>query len=63
MPCMTTIVTESLSVDDLALRESLSGLPGVEVEIEQIVESGEETAMPLLCVHGVDLTRLTSVCQ
>jgi predicted DNA binding protein len=54
MTRMATIVRGSLSADDFALRESLSSLPAVEFEVEQIVESGEEAVMPLLWVRGAD---------
>jgi predicted DNA binding protein len=49
---MATIVKGSLPADNFALRESLSSLPDVEFEVEQIVETGEEAVMPLLWVRG-----------
>lgn len=45
---MATIVTGSLPADEFALHESLSKLPAVEFEVEQIVKSGEDAVMPLL---------------
>jgi predicted DNA binding protein len=54
MTRMATIVKGSLSADNFALRESLSSLPDVEFEVEQIVESGEEAVMPLLWVRGAE---------
>jgi predicted DNA binding protein len=51
---MATIVKGSLSADNFALRESLSSLPDVEFEVEQIVESGKEAVMPLLWVRGAE---------
>lgn len=53
-PYMATIVKGSIPADEFALRESLSSLPDVEFEVEQIVESGEDAVMPLLWVRGAD---------
>lgn len=52
---MATIVKGSLLADDFALRESLSNLPDVEFEVEQIVESGEDAVMPLLWDRGAEI--------
>jgi hypothetical protein len=51
---MATIVRGSLPADDFALRESLSSLPDVEFEVEQIVKTGDEAVMPLLWVRGAE---------
>lgn len=51
---MATIVKGSLPADEFALRESLSSLSEVEFEVEQIVESGADAAMPLLWVRDAD---------
>lgn len=51
---MATIVNGSLPADEFALRKSLSMLPNVEFEVEQIVESGEDAVMPLLWVREAD---------
>ena len=54
MISMATIVKGSLPADEFALRESLSALPDVEFEVEQIVESGDDAVMPLLWVREAD---------
>ncbi|HET7324113.1 MAG TPA: bacterio-opsin activator domain-containing protein [Halococcus sp.] len=56
---MATIVKGSLPADEFALRESLSTLSGVEFEVEQIVESGEDAVMPLLWVRNADSEEVT----
>jgi predicted DNA binding protein len=51
---MATIVKGALPAEEFALRESLSALPDVEFEVEQIVESGADAVMPLLWVREAD---------
>lgn len=56
---MATIVKVSLSAEEFALYESLSTLPNVEFEVEQIVESGDDAVMPLLWVREADPEEIT----
>ncbi len=49
---MSTIVTGSIPSDEFALHHTLSTVPGLEVECERVVKSGEKAVMPLLWMRG-----------
>ncbi|MFC7157388.1 helix-turn-helix domain-containing protein [Halomarina halobia] len=51
---MATIVSASIPAQEFALYSTLSALPGVEFETEQIVETGEDIVMPLMWARGAD---------
>ena len=48
------VIRGSIPAEEFALYEALSSLPDVEFEVERIVETGDEAAMPLVWVRGVD---------
>lgn len=48
------VVRGEIPAEEFALYDALSSLPGVEFEVERMVESGDEAAMPLIWVRGVD---------
>ncbi|WP_049900471.1 helix-turn-helix domain-containing protein [Halococcus agarilyticus] len=48
------VIRGEIPAEEFALYEGLSSLPGVEFEVERIVETGEEAAMPLVWVRGGD---------
>lgn len=49
---MVTIVRGSVPADEFALNHSLTSIPDLVVEVERIVETGDEAVMPLLWVRG-----------
>ena len=50
---MATIVRGRVPAGEFALHDALMSLPGVEVEAERLIESGENV-MPLLWARGAD---------
>ena len=48
------IVKARIPAEEFALYESLSSLSGVEFEVERIVQSGEEAAMPLMWIRNAE---------
>lgn len=46
------IVRGEIPADEFALYEALSSLPDVEFEVERIVQSGDEAAMPLMWIRN-----------
>jgi len=55
---MATIVRGTVPAGEFALSRTLDTVPNLEFEIERVVESGEETVMPLLWVRGADEQRV-----
>lgn len=51
---MSTIVTGAVPSDEFALAHTLSTVPGLEVECERVVKSGEKAVMPLVWMRGAD---------
>ena len=51
---MATIIEGEIPAEELALDHLLSTLPGVEVECERVVRSGDDVAMPLLRIRYAD---------
>jgi predicted DNA binding protein len=51
---MAVIVRGSIPAEELALNHVLATLPDVSLEVERIIESGEESVMPLVWVRGAD---------
>ncbi|POG53768.1 helix-turn-helix domain-containing protein [Haloferax marisrubri] len=51
---MVTIVRGSVPSEEFALSHTLAALPDVEVECERVIESGEQTVMPLLWIRHAD---------
>lgn len=45
---MATIVRGTIPADEFALEDTLIALPGLEVECERIIKSGDDAVMPLL---------------
>jgi predicted DNA binding protein len=50
---MATVVRGTVPVEEFALHDALRTLPGIEVEAERLIESGENV-MPLLWARGAD---------
>ena len=48
------IVRGEIPADEFALYEALSSLPDAEFEVERIVQSGDEAAMPLMWIRNAD---------
>lgn len=48
------IVRGAIPAEEFALYDALSSISGVEFEVERIVESGDDAAMPLIWVRGAD---------
>ena len=48
------IVRGEIPAEELALYEALSSLSGVEFEVERIVQSGDEAAMPLMWIRNAE---------
>ena len=48
------VIRGEIPADEFALYEVLSSLSGVEFEVERIVETGSDAAMPLIWVRGAD---------
>ena len=46
------IVRGEIPAEEFALYEALRSLPGVEFEVERIVQSGDEAAMPLMWIRN-----------
>lgn len=53
---MVAIVRGSIPADEFALNHVLRSNPNVQIEAEQVVESGEEAVMPLMWVRNGDRT-------
>lgn len=51
---MATIVRGHVPASEFALSESHTALPDIEFDVEQIIETGEETVMPLVWIRGAD---------
>ena len=51
---MATIVRGTVPAAEFALYETLASVGSVEFEAERIIESGEETVMPLIWARGAD---------
>ncbi|MFC6838162.1 helix-turn-helix domain-containing protein [Halomarina ordinaria] len=51
---MTTIVNARIPAEEFALHHTLSTVPEVEFETEQIVETGDDVVMPLVWARGSD---------
>ena len=51
---MATIVRGTIPAAEFALYETLESVGSVEFEAERIIESGEETVMPLIWARGAD---------
>ncbi|MFC6963578.1 helix-turn-helix domain-containing protein [Halocatena marina] len=51
---MATIVRGHVPASEFALSESHAALPDIEFDVEQIIETGEETVMPLVWIRGAD---------
>lgn len=58
---MATIVRGRIPAEEFALSETLTSLSDGQFEVERIVESAEDTVMPLLWVYGVDNDTITSL--
>jgi predicted DNA binding protein len=58
---MATIVSGRVPAEEFALSETLTSLSDGQFEVERIVESVEDTVMPLLWVYGIDDDRITSL--
>jgi predicted DNA binding protein len=48
------IVRGEIPAEEFALSEALSSLSGVEFEVERIVQSGDEAAMPLIWIRNAE---------
>jgi len=51
---MPTIVRGTVPAAEFALHHTLSTVPGLRVECEQVVQSGEKSVMPLVWLQGAD---------
>jgi predicted DNA binding protein len=51
---MATIVRATIPADEFALHHSISSVPGLEFEIERVVNTGGQSVMPLLWVRGIE---------
>ncbi|RDZ46336.1 DNA-binding protein [Haloferax sp. Atlit-10N] len=51
---MATIVRGAIPSEEFALGHTLSALPDVEIECERIIESGDQTVMPLVWIRHAD---------
>jgi len=56
---MATIVQGTLPADEFALHHTLSTVPGLEVECERLVQSGERSVMPLVWMRGADRSTIS----
>ena len=54
------VVRGEIPAQEFALYETLNSLPGVELEVERVVESGDEAAMPLMWVRNADSEAITT---
>jgi predicted DNA binding protein len=48
------IVRGEIPAEEFALYEALRSLPGVEFEVERVVQSGDEAAMPLMWIRNAE---------
>jgi predicted DNA binding protein len=48
------VIRGEVPAEEFALYEALASSPDIEFEVERIVETGEEAAMPLVWVRGAD---------
>jgi predicted DNA binding protein len=48
------VVRGEIPAEEFALYEALSSLPDVELEVERVVQSGDEAAMPLMWIRNAD---------
>jgi predicted DNA binding protein len=55
---MATVTRASIPADEFALRQTIADLPDAEFECERIVESGDESVMPLVWARNVDVETL-----
>jgi predicted DNA binding protein len=51
---MATVVKGRVPAEEFALYETLASGPGIECEIERIVETGDDVVMPLVWLRGGD---------
>lgn len=51
---MATVVRGRVPADELVLHDTLDTLPGIQVQVERVVQSGERSVMPLLWVRGAN---------
>lgn len=58
---MATIVRASIPTNEFALSSTIDSVPELEFEIERVVDTGEESVMPLLWVRGADEERVADV--
>jgi hypothetical protein len=56
---MATIVRAAIPASEFALSRTIDAVPELEFEIERVVDTGEESVMPLLWVRGADQKRVT----
>ena len=54
------VVRGEIPAEEFALYEALSSLPGVEFEVERVVQSGDEAAMPLMWIRNADREAITT---
>lgn len=54
------VVRGEIPAEEFALYEALSSLPGVEFEVERVVQSGDEAAMPLMWIRNADSKAITT---
>ncbi|MFC5368920.1 bacterio-opsin activator domain-containing protein [Salinirubrum litoreum] len=57
---MATIVRGTIPADEFALSRAVTSVPGLELEIERVVDAGGERVMPLLWVRGATRERVES---
>lgn len=51
---MVTIARGTVPADELVLSQTFEALPNINIEVERVVKSGEQTVMPLLWVRGTN---------
>lgn len=49
---MSTVVSGTVPANEFVLSHTLESHPDLMFEVEQIVTSGDQSVMPILCVHG-----------
>lgn len=54
------VVRGEIPAEEFALYEALSSLPDVEFEVERVVQSGDEAAMPLMWIRNADSEAITT---
>lgn len=57
------VVRGEIPAEEFALYEALSSLPNVEFEVERVVQSGDEAAMPLMWIRNADHEAVTDAFQ